>query len=293
MQWLKLRKDDYMTGPEVTRLQEILQYLGYDLGPGGMDGVFGPVTSECVKQFQRKFGLISDGCVGNLETWPILMQVLEAQVRKNPSTEPEIKIVDRREQHAPPGLYREDLSPLKWSGDGDDVIRGVTLHQSGSLISEVGRVFDIGNFHISVLTNGRIQLTNPLNWYIGVSGELSGSTIGIEFEGNFPGVSGKAETVWNEGSALNHLTDAQIKASEYLFAWLNFQFKVNGGKWEYVYAHRQSSAERRADPGSEIWQKIGMKWIKWLGGSDGGPEFKVGDGYPIPKDWNPDYPSEY
>ena len=89
------------------------------------------------------------------------------------------------------------------------------------------------------------------------------------------------------------MTEAQLKASELLFGWLRLQFDINGGDWEVVHAHRQASEDRKADPGSEVWQKIGMNWIKWLGATDGGPDFSVGNGSPIPKTWNPDYTTDY
>lgn len=292
MKWLKLQ-EPLMTGPEVTRLQEVLTSLGYDIGTKGPDGIFGPETAEAVKMFQRNYGLISDGCVGNLETWPILKQVLETNATKNPMNQPEVRIVDRRSQHDPPGLYNEELSPLSFKGEGKNIINSVTLHQSGCTISEVSRVYDAGNFHVAILTDGRILLTNPFEMCIETEGAMSTSTITVEFEGNMAGIEGQPETVWNDGSHIDSLSDAQIKASEYLFAWIKHKFEINGGQWKYVYAHRQLSADRRADPGSEIWQKVGMKWIEWLKGSDGGPDFAVGGGLPIPKQWNPEYTEEY
>lgn len=292
MNWLKLTSPR-MRGPEVTRLQEILMALGYDLGPYGPDGIFGPDTQNAVKKFQRRYGLISDGTVGNLETWPLFLEVLEVEVNKNAITEPNIVIVDRRGQHEAPDHYRKDLSPRSWSGEGENVVRGVTLHQTGCVISSNPRTFDIGNFHIVVLRDGTIVLANHLDWYIQHAHDLSATTIGIEFEGNMTGIHGKPDTVWCAGALTNELTYAQVKAADFLFGWLTYQFNYHGGKWQYVYAHRQASQYRRADPGSEIWQKIGLKWIKWLNGSDGGPDFKIGDGAPIPKQWNPEYTAEY
>ena len=61
-----LRKGD--TGVHVTRLQQRLQLLGYDLEA---DGIFGPVTRRCVKTFQRSCALEADGIVGPL-TWAAL-----------------------------------------------------------------------------------------------------------------------------------------------------------------------------------------------------------------------------
>ena len=292
MKWIRLT-EPRMRGPEVTRLQEILLALGYDLGSDGSDGIYGPVTAEAVRMLQRKHGLISDGAVGNLETWPFLKETWQVQVKKNPSTIPAIHFVDRRGQHAPPNLYSKDKSPRPWSGEAFNVIRGVTLHQTGCIIGSHPKLYDVGNFHIAVLQDGTIIISNPFEWHIQHAHELSDSTIGIEFQGNFIGVDGQPDTVWNEGSDLNQMTEAQLKASELLFGWLRLQFDINGGDWEVVHAHRQASEDRKADPGSEVWQKIGMNWIKWLGATDGGPDFSVGNGSPIPKTWNPDYTTDY
>ena len=292
MKWLKLT-DPPMQGPEVTRLQELLQALGYDIGTDGPSGIFNKQTSDAVRSFQRKYGLIADGTVGNLETWPLFREAWEVKCGKNPDDEPEVRIVDRRGQHEPPGLYRPELSPRPWFGDHENVLRGVTLHQTGCIISEHTSAFDVGNFHIVVMRSGTIIIVNPMDWYIDHANELSKNTIAVEFEGNFPGVYGRPETVWNEGSEPQNLTDAQIKSSEFLFSWLKHRFDINGGKWEYVYAHRQANSFRPADPGSEIWRKIGLQWLKWLNGSDGGPGFKIGDGSPIPQEWNPDYSDKY
>lgn len=55
-------------GADVTALQEALQSAGFDLA---IDGVFGPETQKCVRSFQRRQGLESDGIVGPL-TWSAL-----------------------------------------------------------------------------------------------------------------------------------------------------------------------------------------------------------------------------
>ncbi|HEV2769285.1 MAG TPA: peptidoglycan-binding protein [Solirubrobacteraceae bacterium] len=50
-------------------LQNALKARGYDAG--AVDGVFGPATTETVKQFQSDFGLDHDGIVGP-NTWEAL-----------------------------------------------------------------------------------------------------------------------------------------------------------------------------------------------------------------------------
>jgi len=50
-------------GTEVTQLQKLLGIKA--------DGIFGPITEECVKQVQRTHGLEADGIVGP-KTWAAL-----------------------------------------------------------------------------------------------------------------------------------------------------------------------------------------------------------------------------
>ena len=51
-----------MTGDDVLALQQRLAELGYDTGQ--TDGIFGPGTDRCVREFQRDRALIEDGVFG-------------------------------------------------------------------------------------------------------------------------------------------------------------------------------------------------------------------------------------
>ncbi|MFF0727996.1 protein kinase [Streptomyces sp. NPDC004134] len=59
------------SGERVVQVQCILHARGYDLGPDGVDGVFGPKTEAAVKKFQGDEGLSVDGQVGP-DTWGAL-----------------------------------------------------------------------------------------------------------------------------------------------------------------------------------------------------------------------------
>lgn len=50
-------------GKEVAQLQQALKLYA--------DGIFGPLTEETVKEFQRKYGLVADGIVGP-NTWALI-----------------------------------------------------------------------------------------------------------------------------------------------------------------------------------------------------------------------------
>lgn len=58
-----------MSGGTVSELQSRLAAKGFD--PGGVDGVFGPLTEAAVRQFQGANGLVVDGIVGPA-TWAAL-----------------------------------------------------------------------------------------------------------------------------------------------------------------------------------------------------------------------------
>ena len=52
------------TGNNVKNLQKLLIQLGYNLGKGGADGIFGEATKQAVMSFQKKKNLVVDGLAG-------------------------------------------------------------------------------------------------------------------------------------------------------------------------------------------------------------------------------------
>ncbi|MFI7410881.1 peptidoglycan-binding protein [Streptomyces sp. NPDC049627] len=56
-------------GQEVAEVQCLLRRAG--ISPGGIDGIFGPLTERAVRQLQERAGLVVDGIVGP-HTWKAL-----------------------------------------------------------------------------------------------------------------------------------------------------------------------------------------------------------------------------
>ena len=89
------------------------------------------------------------------------------------------------------------------------------------------------------------------------------------------------------------LPPAQRDAARAVVRWIVQVVAANGGKITHIHAHRQSSGERQSDPGSLIWQEVGIWAQGALQLSDGGGGFKVGTGQPIPAAWDSRYSGKY
>ena len=65
-------------GDAVKECQKMLQKLGYDLGPCGIDSDYGRATEAAVKEFQRDHNLTQDGICGP-KTWDALEKAYNSQ----------------------------------------------------------------------------------------------------------------------------------------------------------------------------------------------------------------------
>jgi hypothetical protein len=196
--------------------------------------------------------------------------------------------LDRRgiNVHIHPKMY---AWKRKWSQ-----ITGVTLHQTGCEMPQNPAGWDRLNAHIGITQEGKAIIVNDPTDMIWHAQGLSKSTIGIEIEGNYPGCLDNPEkTLWTFGGGPNHLNDKMIAALSIVREWLSREFSRNKTPWRNLHAHRQSSGSRIADPGEEIWTTIAIPWMAELGLNDGGPDFRMGNGLPIPHEWDRRYSWRY
>jgi hypothetical protein len=269
-----------MHGSAVRRLQELGDLIGCDTGPN--DGIFGRDTEKAVKLIQKKVSVKVDGICGPV-TWKALLDYIDSKEKPDLGR----LCLDIRGTHPHPKNYSHKRT---W-----DEIRGITIHQCGILMPENGRGWRRLNAHVGFTQLGKWVLVNDFTDMIWHGQGLSKHTIGLEFSGNYCGIDGDLKTLWRGGGGPHEFNLAMHLAANDAFQFIVDEFEENNRRIECINAHRQSSATRRADPGSELWQNVAMVWAKRLGlkSYDGGESYCLKKGKPIPKEWNGDYKTKY
>ena len=131
--------------------------------------------------------------------------------------------------------------------------------------------------HFVIAPNGAVGQLHPVNARLSSSHGFNGRSVAIEFAGNLQ--SAKKRWWRPDEFGRDYLSPAQVESGRRLLRHLH----TLGVR--YVFAHRQSFADRQNDPGPEIWSKVGEWAIAELGMSDGGPGYFIDTGYPIPNEW--------
>ena len=272
-------------GQVVVELQQQLIALGYGLPRWGADGNLGNETLDAVTHFctDHSWG------DGNLDKNVILDGELEtiktccAETQKLVEL-PGLVFHDRRTMAARQGCLGGRRS---WGQ-----ITGITLHQTACQFGPYAKPerWDTLHAHIGVSRNGNVFWVYDFPQIVWHGNELNGHTVGIEMEGNYAGVAGDRSTAWQPGTGdLMVPTPELVKASQEAIRWVCQVVAQHGGKIKNLYAHRQTAASRRADPGAELWQQVALPMLAELSLYDGGSTFKIDNGRPIPEAWNSAY----
>jgi hypothetical protein len=286
MATLYYRPSNLMKGPAVGRLQQLGEaVIGEDLVLN--DSVFGKETEHLVKEVQKFLGLTPDGYAGPATWNAIFAHFGRLPSGGIPTPMDGVQVIDcRATSRGPKKHFYGVVRP--W-----DKITGVMLHQTGCGMPASESGWLPVNAHIGVTREGVIILMHPFDWEIWHGHRPSKWTIGIEIEGNFCGVPGLKGSCWTPGGGPHTLTKEQKNAFPVLLKIIKEEFDKNDGKWEHVLAHRQSSDQREADPGKEIWEVVGRPWMAALSANDGGDHYCTGSGKPIPREWDPRKPTRY
>ena len=271
-------------GVEVRDLQLKLLALGYHLPRFGADGDLGDETLAAISAFRVDQGLMqpADDFVTTIPQKVVkaIEDAYTGLMQRPPPRSP----VDLTNAH--PGGQWRPRAQRPWSS-----ITGITLHQTAVLFGERPERWFTLSAHLGVTRGGLSYLICPLDRIVWHGNGLNGSDVGIEVDGYFEGIEGKIRTFWKPPTDLTRQplqpSPEQIAATRATVQWICDEVGRNGGQVKFIHAHRQSSADRQSDPGSRIWQDVGIWAQHNLALSDGGKNFKVGTGLKIPEAWDP------
>lgn len=206
---------------------------------------------------------------------------------------PPARYVDIRKIANP---WRVDKKGKRWTVLGRrrawKRVTGICLHQTACVLGERAERWATVGAHFGIMRSGRIVQIYDMDQYVVHGNGWNNGTIGIEIDGMFEGVAGDINTLWDDPSTPireqpTEFTHEQMTSLELLVDWIVLNAELNGGMIKALVAHRQSSMDRRSDPGEIPWQ-TGLRLQRKHDLSDGGRGFEIG-GRPIPENWNPEY----
>lgn len=275
---------------DVRELQLCLLEIGVPLPRWGADGHLGEETLRAVDRALTAHGYPRVDTPDTIEADEVVFLLsIRDTLRAQKRAQLPPGFIDRRQF----ATLEDDYGARAWTD-----ITGFTLHQMAcSPGTNLDRYNSVGA-HFAVLRSERVLYLHTVNRLISHSGQprvsngFNKRTIGIELEGRFEGVQGNMKTLWDDPSTRGREqpqrpTQWQIEATKQLMRWCRGEVAAHGGRLTKLLAHRQASSSRPSDPGSECWQEIALPVMAELGLDDGGPGFKVDQGYAIPESWDP------
>lgn len=279
-----------------------------------VSGEWNPATIDAVAGWQTAHGLKADGKVGP-KTYAALDGAQAMPLPTIPAPLPAesvffvdgVKVFDLRATQPNPPPPVRGVQKLKVRNNKVvllDVskVTGITVHQTASNFSATR--FDAAKYpdpwralaerakgvacHVMAFEEGFLAWPNPLDWYVYHGNGLSSFELGIEIEGDFPGLERLRKPEHD------FVTDKIVQAACAGIKLLVDRGRATGMPIEFIHAHRQSSPTRRADPGETIWQEVVLNYAvpvlglkmeperAWVSTSKKAP----GPGRPVPREWD-------
>lgn len=307
-------------GDGVRNVQRALLELGYELPRWGADGVLGDETFDALKDFARDHG---EDWFPHVPTG-VLSRLGRESDRTRDTTPPTVTVPPGPEGVQFFDMRDEMPEPQKKARvrDGKTVMRsaravtGIVVHQTATPFDvaayQVAQAGGDANLALRMRVQGRIGpdykpvachamafrrgwavLTRPLRSYVHHGNGLNSSTLGVEIEGRYPGLEDDPETATPEhmrttwGGEPQDVTDLVVDAARETLRRLLIAARAEGMPIRWIYAHRQSSIDRRSDPGSELWRRVVLEYAVPVLGLETKPSLTTGDGRPIPEKWDP------
>jgi len=203
---------------------------------------------------------------------------------------------DRRDFHVPTVEIKRDSKKVRvpyvpavrsWANT-----TGITLHQTACDLGESLERYDTIGSQWSITRSGKKRWHCDNNRIVYAANGFNNRTVSIEVNGLYAGDEARRlETTWDNPATKKRetpqdVTEESMIALRMVCRFICWDVMRHGGRIKFILAHRQSSGSRENDPGSEIWQRAAVPLLAELGLSDGGANFKVDDGNPIPECWD-------
>lgn len=220
-------------------------------------------------------------------------------------SDPAIDVYDLRHLQSDPAPHTEVVDGRTLQRDIQD-IDTIVLHQTAvphygvtrAQVERAGgdedraqrwRALEIA-CHAMAYGEGWVCLAHRIRSYVHHGHRLNGRSLGLEVEGLYPGLAGG--DVWG-GATPTELTELTVAAARQAVLALVRDVRALGGEIRYIAAHRQSSADRRADPGEELWRRVAVEYATPELGLRRHPDWTIGDGLPLPAAWDPLASADY
>ena len=207
----------------------------------------------------------------------------------------------RSEQPNPPLLTKQKHALVGRGAKARVVSRdprtvdGIVLHQTACVFGKKKtqptrhhRALGVA-CHALAFNDGTAVLANPLPWLVWHGNGYNDRSLGLEVEGNFPGLIGDPRTLAMSDKPETPVTPLLISTACDALKWLVEEGRALGMPLRYLWAHRQSSGTRRSDPGEGLWRPISAFAVAELGlvlelGASIDSK-NSGHGRPIPAAW--------
>lgn len=195
-----------------------------------------------------------------------------------------------RYRTAPPKRRVMERDPLS--------VHGICIHQTACVFGPAGdvarrhdRAHDVP-IHALAFRDGVLALPYPLRWYLFHGNGWNARSLGLEIEGRYEGVESSGvhpdvRSLPDVTASHDILDDLTITTARRGVYELVTRGRALGMPIRYVWAHRQSSGTRRADPGSAIWKHVVLDYAVAVLGLEAQPDVVLGEGRPIPREWDP------
>lgn len=183
-------------------------------------------------------------------------------------------------------------------------IDGVCIHQTACVFGPLShperrwrRALNVPA-HVTAFRDGVYAQSAPLLWFLYHGNALSGRTLGLECEGQYPGLLDDPKTPRREdersfwGDEPTPLTPEAIECFRAALRHLVEGGRRLGCPIAHVWAHRQANGGKPSDPGQAVWTEVAEWGCRELGLTARYADVWR-DGKPIPKAWAPGATAPY